>query len=59
MRFGYTVYVLIYRTAKNNYFGNCPGIHVIGTYFLLSMRSARNNHAAACELAKFNRTVCD
>ena len=26
-----TVYLLIYRTAKNNYFGNCPGI--IGTDF--------------------------
>ncbi len=27
----YTVYLLIYRTAKNNYFGNCLGI--IGTDF--------------------------
>ncbi len=26
-----TVYLLIYRTAKNNNFGNCPGI--IGTDF--------------------------
>ncbi len=28
---GITVYLLIYRTATNNYFGNCPGI--IGTDF--------------------------
>ncbi len=27
-----TVYLLIYRTAKNNYFGNCLGIIGIGRY---------------------------
>ena len=43
MRFGYTVYVLIYRTAKNNYFGNCPGI--IGTDFY-----------RACEVSGIIRT---
>ena len=39
----YTVYLLIYRTAKNNYFGNCPGI--IGTDFY-----------RACEVSGIIRT---
>ena len=39
----YTVYLLIYRTAKNNYFGNCPGI--IGTDFY-----------TACEVSGIIRT---
>ena len=38
-----TVYLLIYRTAKNNYFGNCPGI--IGTDFY-----------RACEVSGIIRT---
>ena len=41
--FEYTVYLLIYRTAKNNYFGNCPGI--IGTDFY-----------RACEVSGIIRT---
>ncbi len=57
----YRVYLLIYWTAKNNYFGNCPGI--IGTYFYRACEVSgiirTSKQAAACELAKFNRTVCD
>ena len=43
LEFVITVYVLIYRTAKNNYFGNCPGI--IGTDFY-----------RACEVSGIIRT---
>ncbi len=39
----HTVYLLIYRTAKNNYFGNCLGI--IGTDFY-----------TACEVSGIIRT---
>ena len=55
-----TVYLLIYRTAKNNYFGNCPGI--IGTDFYRTCevsRIIRTSKQLACELAKFNRTGYD
>ena len=41
---GATVYLLIYRTGKNNYFGNCPGI--IGTDFFYR----------ACEVSGIIRT---
>ncbi len=35
----YTVYLLIYWTVKNNYFGNCPGI--IGTDFYRACEVSR------------------
>ena len=53
----FTVYLLIYRTAKNNYFGNCPGI--IGIYFYSTREMSgiirtvmRMRFAAAWELSK-------
>ncbi len=45
-----TVYLLIYRTAKNNYFGNCLGI--IGTNFYRAckvsgiIRTSKQLHAS-------------
>ena len=55
----YTVYLLIifnYWTAKNNYLG------IIGTDFYRACEVSgiiRTSKAAACELTKSNRTVCD
>ncbi len=43
IRIACTVYVLIYRTVKNNYFGNCPGI-------------IRTDFYRACEVSGIIRT---
>ena len=53
------VYALIYRTAKNNNFGKCPGLIGTDFYRACEVSGITNMHAAACEPAKFNRTVCD
>ncbi len=57
---GSTVYLLIYRTAKNNYFGNCPGI--IGTDFYRAcevsgiIRTSKQLHASQLSLIEQSTT---